>query len=125
MSALRSELMSVLNTLLTVSETTLHVELDAIGAAIGALSVSTDDIDALLRELEARGRQIVAPSGGGAERQLGQVVAAARKLRISSPQGKPGLSEVAREAGLSEDQVLVALALLRVMQRSPRDVKRS
>jgi hypothetical protein len=117
--------MPALNTLLAASETTLHVELDAIGAAIGALSVSTDDIDALMRELEVRGRQIVAPVGGGAERHLGQVVAAARKLRISSPQGKPGLSEVAREAGLSEDQVLVALALLRVMQRSPRDAKRN
>ena len=125
MPALRSELVLVLNQLLAASESTLHVELDAIGAAVGALSVSTDEIDALLRELEERGREIVAPSGGGAERHLGQVVAAARKLKASSPEQKPSLSEVAREAGLDEKQVLVALALLRVMQRSPRDMKRS
>jgi hypothetical protein len=123
-TALRPELMRVLNQLLTASETTLHVELDTIGEAVGALSVSTDEIEALLRELEAQGRQIAAPSGGGAERQLGQVVAAARKLKAESQAEKPSLSAVAREAGLSERQVLVALALLRVMQRSPRDVKR-
>ncbi len=125
MTALRPELMLVLNQLLLASETTLHVELDAIGAVVGALSVSTDEIDALLREIEARGRQIAAPSGGGAERHLGQVVAAARKLKTGSPEQKPSLCAVAREAGLSEQQVLVALALLRVMQRSPRDMKRS
>lgn len=124
MSALRPELKPVLTALLAASEVSARVELDAIGAALGALSVSTDDIDLLLRELEARGRQIVAPAGGGVERHLGSVVAAARKLKAAGTH-KPSLSEVAREAGLEVDQVLLALALLRVMQRSPRDLKQS
>lgn len=125
MSSLRPELLLVLETLLAASESTQQVELDAIGVAVGVLSASTDDIDALMCELEARGRKIVAPSGGGAERHLGQVVAAARRLKLAALRGKPSLQEVAIEAGLSEEQVLVALALLRVMQRSPRDMKRN
>ncbi len=124
MHELSGELLAVLNTLLDASETTLRVELDAIGAALGTMSVSTDDIDALMRELEARGREISTPSGGGAEQHLSRVVAAARKLKATRSR-RPTLAEVAAEAELSSAQVLITLALLRVMQRSPRDVKRN
>jgi hypothetical protein len=124
MDNLRSELASVLRSLLAASEATRRVELDAIGAALGSRAVSTDDIDALMRELEAHGREIVAPTGGGAEQHLVRVVAAARKLK-STRARRPTLSEVAEEAQLTSEQALVALALLRVMQRSPRDMKRN
>jgi hypothetical protein len=123
MEKLRTELGPVLTTLLEMSEASMRVELDAIGTAIGSMAVSTDDIDALMRELERRGREIVAPSGGGAEQSLGRVVAAARRLK-SALTRRPTLAEVAEEAKLSSEQVLIALALLRVMQRSPRDVAR-
>jgi hypothetical protein len=124
MSSLRSQLIEVLSALLAASEATGRVELDAIGAALGATSVSTDDIDALLSELEAHGREIAAPSGGGAERHLGSVVAAARTLKVTLVR-KPTLAEVAAQAELSVEQVLLALSLLRVMQRSPRDMNRN
>lgn len=124
MSSLRAELMEVLNVLLAASDATRRVELDAIGAALGSTSVSTDDIDALMRELEAHGREIAAPSGGGAERNLGGVVAAVRALKVTLAR-KPTLAEVAAQAELSVEQVLLALALLRVMQRSPRDMNRN
>lgn len=124
MEKLRSELASVLSKLLLASEASMKVELDAIGVAIGTLAVSTDDIDALLRELERHGREVLAPSGGGTEQHLGRVVAAARTLKTRLPR-RPTLVEVAEEAQLSVEQTLLALALLRVMQRSPRDMKRN
>jgi hypothetical protein len=124
MQKLRPELTPILITLLAASEASMKVELDAIGTALGSLSVSTDDIDALLRELELRGREVVAPSGGGAEQHLKHVVAAARRLKSAFAR-RPTLTEVAEEAKLSAEQTLVALALLRVMQRSPRDLKRN
>jgi hypothetical protein len=123
MEKLRTELEPVLTTLLETSEASMSVALDALGTALGSMAVSTDDIDALMRELEQRGREIVSPMGGGAEQWLGRVVAAARRLK-SALARRPTLSEVAEEAKLSSEQVLVALALLRVMQRSPRDVAR-
>jgi hypothetical protein len=123
MEKLRSELAPVLTALLSDSEATAKVELDAIGNALGSMAVSTEDIDALMTELERRGREIVAPTGGGAELHLGRVVAAARRLKTALAR-RPTLSEVAEEAKLTSEQVLVALALLRVMQRSPRDVAR-
>jgi hypothetical protein len=124
MEKLRPELTPILTTLLAASAASMKIELDAIGAALGSLSVSTDDIDGLLRELELRGREVVAPSGGGAEQHLKHVVAAARRLKSASAR-RPTLAEVAEEAKLSSEQTLVALALLRVMQRSPRDLKRN
>jgi hypothetical protein len=122
MEKLRPELTPILTTLLAASAASLKVDLDAIGAALGTLSVSTDDIDALLSALERRGREVVAPTGGGAEQHLRQVVAAARRLK-SAFACRPTLAEVAEEAKLSSEETLVALALLRVMQRSPRDLK--
>lgn len=123
MEKLRTELASVLSTLLSASEVSMKVELDTIGAAIGTLAVSIDDIDLLLRELERHGREVVAPSGGGTEQHLGRVVAAARALKGRLPR-RPTLAEVAEQAELTVDQTLLTLALLRVMQRSPRDMKR-
>jgi len=116
MDKLRHDLERVLSALLAESAASGKVEIDAIGAALGTLAVSTDDIDALLRALETRGREVVAPTGGGAEAHLRQVVAAARALKARLSR-RPTLSEVAQEAKLTSEQALVALALLRIMQR--------
>jgi hypothetical protein len=123
MPALRPELATVLTTLLAASEDSRTVELDAIGEALGVLSVSTDEIDALIGALEAAGREVTAPSGGGIEQHLGSVVKAVRALSVTLAR-KPTLDEVAAQAGLGVEQVRLALALLRVMQRSPRDLPR-
>lgn len=117
MAKLRSDIEPVLTQLLTASQTTGKIELDAIGHALGTLAVSTDDIDALLTQLETRGREIISPSGGGTEKHLKLVVAAARTLKTTRAR-RPTLSEVATQAGLTPQQALVALALLRVMQRN-------
>ena len=123
MPALRPELDRILTQLLAASEDDRRVELDAIGEALGVLSVSTDEIDALIGALEAQGREVVAPSGGGVEQHLGSVVKAVRALSTTLAR-KPTLDEVAAQAGIGVDQVRMALALLRVMQRSPRDLAR-
>lgn len=123
MPALRRELALVLNALLAASEDSRRVELDTIGEALGVLSVSTDEIDALIGALEAEGREVVAPSGGGIEQHLGSVVKAVRALSVTLAR-KPTLDEVAAQAGIGVEQVRLALALLRVMQRSPRDLAR-
>jgi hypothetical protein len=123
MSVLRPELARILTTLLAASEASQRVELDVLGEALGALSVSTEEIDALIGQLEAHGREVTAPSGGGAEQHLGSVVMAVRTLQLTLAR-KPTLEEVAAQAGISSQQVRTALALLRVMQRSPRDVAR-
>jgi hypothetical protein len=116
MAKLRAELHQVLVRLLATSAESGKVHLDAVGEALGSMAVSTDEIDALLQALEAQGREVTAPSGAGAERFLRQVVAAARALKARLPH-RPTLAEVAAEAELTPDQVLMALALLRVMQR--------
>ncbi|HEX6245919.1 MAG TPA: hypothetical protein VFZ61_33570 [Polyangiales bacterium] len=123
MPALRPELDRILAQLLAQSADQGRVELDTIGEALGVLSVSTDEIDALIGALEAQGREVVAPSGGGVEQHLGSVVQAVRALSLTLAR-KPTLDEVAAQAGIGVDQVRMALALLRVMQRSPRDLAR-
>lgn len=115
MATLRVELELALSRLLTRSEASLLVTLDQVGDALGILSVSTDEIDAILSALEAAGRSVVGPTGEGAERLLARVVHAARALRASGE--RPTLERVAGEAGITREQTLAALALLRVMQR--------
>ena len=105
----------VLERLLAESADSGRVSLDAVGEAVGALAVSTDEIDALLLALEAAGREVVTPEGQ-AELHLKRVVLAARGLKMKLAR-RPTLAEVAEEAGISAEQALVALALLRVMQR--------
>jgi hypothetical protein len=115
MPRLRKELALVLERLLRESASSGRLSLDAVGEAVGALAVSTDEIDALLVALEAEGREVVAPEGK-AELHLKRVVLAARSLKTRLAR-RPTLAEVAAEAEISAEQALVALALLRVMQR--------
>jgi hypothetical protein len=116
MPKLRGELEKVLAELLAASEASRAIALDALGDAIGVLPVSTDEIDALMTALEAQGREILGPTGEGAEARLKRVVSAARDLKQTLPR-RPTLSEVALHAQLTREQTLAALALLRVMQR--------
>ena len=78
--------------------------------------MSTEDIEALFVALEAGGRRVSAGAGGRVEAHLGRVVAAARSLRAESA-SRPTLGAVCERSGLTRDEVLGALYLLRIMQR--------
>jgi hypothetical protein len=114
--SLPPSLREVFASLLAASEQTRVVELDAVGEALGVLAVSYDEIDALISALEAAGRSVQGPLGGGTEGRLKRVVEASRALSQENGR-RPTLREVALRADLSEEQVRHALALLRVMQR--------
>lgn len=113
---LRIELQHVVTKLLHASERARDVALDHIGDALGTLSVSTDEIDAIFKQLESAGRRVVAPPGGGGEARLKRVIDAARALKQESA-ARPTLDAVCERANLSRDEVLNALFLLRIMQR--------
>jgi len=113
---MRAELLNVLERLLAASEDTNAVSLDRIGEALGVLAVGADEIDALFAELEARGRRITGPEGGGGQERLRVVIAVARELSRELGR-KPRLAEIAERAGLDEEKVRHALALAKVMGR--------
>jgi aspartokinase-like uncharacterized kinase len=102
--------------LLRESEQQSEIALDHIGDAVGTLAVSTDEIDAIFKQLEAAERHVVAPPGGGGEARLKRVIDAARTLKQEST-ARPTLSAVASRAELTQDEALGALYLLRIMQR--------
>jgi hypothetical protein len=106
----------VLQQLLESSRDSREILLDAIGDAIGVLSVSYPEIDALIGELESQGRTVRAPVGGQGEDWLRAVLSSTRSL---APQlgRRPQTSEIAEHAGLSLEQVRYALLLAQVMQR--------
>lgn len=116
MAGLRAELTLIVERLLAASEHTGAVALDDVGEALGTTFVTTDEIDRLLEALERRGRVVTAPEGPGATSHLRAVVGAVRELKRRSD-ARPTLLAVAEQAELTREQVLVALALLRVMQR--------
>jgi len=111
---LRPALQTVVDHLLAQHAT--EVTLDQIGEALGALGVSTEEVEGIFAQLEAHGRQVGSSAGGRAQAHLKRVIDAARTLKQESV-GRPTVSEVAVRAELSRDEVLGALFLLRVMQR--------
>lgn len=113
---LRQELQAVLQQLLRTSQAGSAIALDEIGNALGTLAVSTEEIEALFAQLESHGRGVRAPAGGSGEASLMRVVAAARALKAESS-ARPTLSAVAERSGLSRQEVLSALYLLRIMQQ--------
>lgn len=115
-SALRPELALVLEALVLASEDAREVSLDAVGEALGARAVSADEIELLFVALEARGRKIVGPEGGGGEERLRRVVLAARELQATNGR-RATVPEIAAHTGMSELEVRHALALAKVMQR--------
>lgn len=92
------------------------VSLDAIGTALGARQVSAQEIDALVGALEARGIRVTGPEGQRGEANLAKVIAATRALKGELGRA-PSRNEVAARAGISEDAVAQALALVRTMQK--------
>jgi hypothetical protein len=113
--ALRPQLHDVLDRLCAAGADAGEVSIDAIGDALSSMSVSLDEIDALITALEAEGLRVVGPQGGSGETQLRRVIGAARAL--SEAGTRPTLAAIASHTGLSSDQVRHALALARVMQR--------
>jgi hypothetical protein len=114
--ALPRKLAPVLKRLLAESEASRRLTLDAVGDAIGLVPVSTDDVSALLAALEKAGRDVVGPEGARGADNLKRVLPAARALGATLAR-RPTLAEIARETGLSEDDVRHAIALGRVMGR--------
>ena len=93
-----------------------EISLDELAAAVGDLAVSTDEIDAMMSALEAKGRTVGTRSGKSGVTMLRAVVEAARE--IAGERGKrPTHAEIAERSGLTVDEVRQALALARVMQR--------
>jgi hypothetical protein len=113
---LPTRLEPVLAALLTASEGSREVTLDAIGDAVGVLAVSFEDIGALLASLERAGRRVVGPEGARGAANLARVLPAARALAASLGR-RPSLAELATHTGLGEEDVRHALALGRVMGR--------
>lgn len=113
---MRAELQAIVDALLEASTDAREVTLDAMGEAIGARAITSEEIDAMISALEAAGRKVVAPAGGTGEARLKEVVAAARALGPELGR-KPTVAEIAARSGLSAADVHHALALLKVMQR--------
>lgn len=113
---MRKDLQAVVDALLLASERSKTVTLDAIGEAIGTKAVGTEEVDAIVSALEARGRKVLAPEGQRGEGHLRDVIAAARALK--SELGRtPSAKEIAARSGLDERDVRHALELAKVMQR--------
>lgn len=113
---MRQELHKVLEALLVESEVSGQVHIDRIGEALGLVAAGADDVDAMLDILEASGRKVVAPEGGGGELRLHAVLKAARALTPTLGR-KPRPKEIAEHSGLTEEEVRTALALAQVMGR--------
>ena len=113
---MRAELQAIVDALLASSRASGELTLDAVGDAIGARAITSEEIDGMFRALEAAGRKIAGPDGGAGEQLLKAVVAAARSLGPALGR-KPTVPEIADRAGLSVGEVRHALALLAVMQR--------
>jgi hypothetical protein len=92
------------------------VTLDAIGDAIGVLTVSQDEIDEIMHAIERAGRRVVGPEGARNEATLRTVLDVARVLRAETGKA-PTPGQIAARAGLEEERVRHALALARVMSK--------
>ena len=92
------------------------IPLDAVGDAIGAQGVTPEDIERIFVDLERQGRTVGTVPGGRGEQNLKKVVSAARELRAKGAT-RPTAAEIAGHASMSEEEVRLSLALLRVMQR--------
>ena len=118
--AMRRELRAIVDTLIVASERSREVTIDAIGNAIGVLSVSSQEVDEMITVLERANRRVVGkvndPATGSGENHLKAVVAAARALGPALGR-KPTAAEIATHAGITADEVRHALSLLEIMQR--------
>ncbi len=116
MPPLRPSLDAVVRALLAASEGGRAVTLDAIGEALGTEAVSTEEVEAVMRALEAAGRAITGPEGARGAAALRVILPAARALAQRLGR-RPTLREIAAETGIAVDDVRHALALAQVMGR--------
>jgi hypothetical protein len=111
---LPKELRTIAEDLARCEERTLS--LDQIADALGTLSVTAEEIDALFSLLEERGKVIGDPELGPASASLPQVLTAARQLRVVLGRA-PNAAEIAEQSGLSLESVRRALWFARILQR--------
>jgi hypothetical protein len=116
MPTLRQELSALVDSLAAASHASNEVTLDTLGDAIGARSVSYNEIDDIIAALEQRGRRVTAESDGRIEDRLRAVVSAGRTLTIELER-RPTVPEIADRTHLSSAQVRSALMLARIIQR--------
>lgn len=93
-----------------------EVSLDELADTIAERFVSYEDVDALMRALEAGGTRVVGPEGGGGEQRLFTVLGAARTLTAELGR-RPSVDEIATRAGMPRDLVWRALLLAQVIGR--------
>jgi len=110
------DITKIVATLLEAHAKGAVIPLDAVGDAIGAQGVTPEDIERIFVALEKEGRTVGNIAGGKGEANLKKVVTAARDLRMEGT-GKPTTAQIATRADLTEEEVRLSLALLRVMQR--------
>lgn len=113
---MRPDLRLILERLLKDHEPDGLVPLDSIGEAVGAMSITPAEIEALIDALEGAGRRVDTRETAGAVVHLRAVLAAARQLKSEGAE-RPTLEHIAERSGLSRQAVGQALALARVMQR--------
>jgi len=111
--ALRPALRKIVDELL--SRPTPALSLDEIAEAIGAIEISSDEIEAIFVELENAERRVLeAPVS--AKESLGRVLRSARALQAEL-QRSPSATEIAEHSGLSQSSVRLALLFARTLQR--------
>lgn len=111
---LRQDLLAVIEPLLARAEE--PISLDRLAEAIGALAVSSEEIDEIITWLESRGRSVgEAPTGPTAD-TLRTVLVSARSLRLTT-QRAPNAAEIAAYSGLELAAVQRALFFAKILQR--------
>jgi hypothetical protein len=113
-AALRTEISEVVDALLRAPRAS--VTLDELAEALGVLSVSHAEIDALIDALEARGVLVAPADEVDLPGELGRVLAAARALAPALGR-RPTSEEIAARAGLPPASVRRALLFARVLAR--------
>ena len=113
MAVLRPELLEIAQSLV---EREGEISLDHVAEAIGTMSITSDEIDALFSWLEAKGREVGTPAGRGASALLQDVLRVARGLRLELGRA-PHPREIAERSALPLDAVQRALWFARILQR--------
>lgn len=110
----RQDLLAVVEPLLADAEE--PISLDRLAEALGALAVSSDEIDEIITWLESHGRSVGQPPTGPTADTLQTVLASARTLRLMT-QRTPNAAEIAAHSGLELAAVQRALFFAKILQR--------
>jgi len=114
MPTLSPKLADIVARLLARNEPML--DLDVIAEEIGAAPVTWEDIDAIMTELERRGRAVGASSLFGASEGLALVLTTARRLKTELGR-TPTIVEIEKASGLDPKAIRTALLFARTVQR--------